>query len=85
MTLKAKKVKTKKPRKNPETAFGFVPQVKDLTVKQIEEIIIAVDEALELFDGGKSKRADSILHRLENYYGKRNVEQIYYFRKLNRY
>lgn len=82
MTLKAK---TKKSRKNPETAFGFVPQVKDLTVKQIEEIIIAVDEALELFDNGKSKRADSILHRLENYYGKRNVEQIYYFRKLNRY
>ena len=50
-----------------------------------KNFIIAIDEALELFDDGKSKRADSILHRLENYYGKRNVEQIYYFRKLNRY
>lgn len=75
---------SKNKRKNPETVFGYIPQIGNLSFKQIETLVSGVDEAIYYYEQRKSKVADNILRKLDRKFGKTNVEKVYYYRKYNK-
>mgnify|MGYP003453134536 CR=1 FL=1 len=83
--ITSRKVKSKKvaKRKNPETIFGYIPQIGNLSVREIENITSGVDEAIELYNEGRTKAADAKLRKLENRFGRSQTEKVYFYRKYN--